>query len=625
MSGRSEAVTRRRRLRREAGRRAVDIWRANRWYILSAVALLAMALGIWGITEHHHATTGTGLPFTTRLYKSLKLFSLGADELSGPIPWQLEVARFLAPLVVFTTIVGAVVAALQRGSARARARRMRGHTIVVGLGDKGLTLAEQIDAAGDPVVVIERDEHAANMARARLTGIPVLVADASEPRALLAAGFDRADHLVSMAGTPDVNASVAAAVLDVQRAIDPDATGTLRSFIEIGDIDVVRELQTAVDPVRARYRQEFFSLEDRAAQALAGRFDEIWDAPNQPAPPRPMVVVGLGQLGDGFIVELARRWDVVRLEVGARHASVPLSIVAVSCDEHDTTAAAVERLRVRYPKIRAHDWTGAGPVPACTIDVVRLDLCNPRAALDAAINATTVPPLAVVLTIDDESLQVRAALAARTVIGGRDTRLVVTARHREGLAGLVGSASDARPALELFPIMESVCRDDEITEGRLAAMARSIHESYRRHVVEAPSAAEYDGRALVEWAELDTDLRAQNIEAAQSTWDGLSQLGLRVIPLRSDDADQFCFSDEQLEYLAAREHRRWFAAKYPGQSPPSWEDVEESDRRKTRRQIQEIPRMLAFAGLEVERDGHDAVRTMTWFDDHHVRRLHDNS
>jgi hypothetical protein len=177
---------------------------------------------------------------------------------------------------------------------------------------------------------------------------------------------------------------------------------------------------------------------------------------------------------------------------------------------------------------------------------------------------------------------------------------VVTAKSRDGLAGLVKSAITETPDLEIFPIVESVCRDEEITQGRLAAMARSIHESYRRQI---DHEADQRGRELpadVEWNELDPALQQQNVDAAQATWDALASVGYRVVPLHSEVAEQFAFPESQIEELAAREHARWFAAKYPGRAPPAWGDVDQADKDKTCRQIREIPRVLAFAGLQIE-------------------------
>ena len=59
------------------------------------------------------------------------------------------------------------------------ATRMTEHVIVVGLGSIGLRVIERLHAAGQPAVVIERDEDNRYLARARALGVPVVYGDST--------------------------------------------------------------------------------------------------------------------------------------------------------------------------------------------------------------------------------------------------------------------------------------------------------------------------------------------------------------------------------------------------------------------------------------------------------------
>lgn len=73
-----------------------------------------------------------------------------------------------------------------------RAARMRGHTIVVGLGSVGYRVAHDLLSAGQRVVVIERDPDNRHLASARAANAAVLIADATDPATLQMVSLEHA-------------------------------------------------------------------------------------------------------------------------------------------------------------------------------------------------------------------------------------------------------------------------------------------------------------------------------------------------------------------------------------------------------------------------------------------------
>ncbi len=102
--------------------------------------------------------------------------------------------------------------------------------IICGLGQTGGRLAAAL-VDHVPVVVIESNPSARQIAGARLRGISVLGGDASDPALLRQAGIERARTLVVTCGTEAVNVDVAAAA---SRALTSPPRGrTLRVFAHL--------------------------------------------------------------------------------------------------------------------------------------------------------------------------------------------------------------------------------------------------------------------------------------------------------------------------------------------------------------------------------------------------------
>ena len=78
--------------------RVVEPWRDLRWLVIGTLWLSALGLGYAGFVRYS-AAHDTPSSFWDNLYLTLQLFTLESGSLSGPISWELEVARWLAPAV----------------------------------------------------------------------------------------------------------------------------------------------------------------------------------------------------------------------------------------------------------------------------------------------------------------------------------------------------------------------------------------------------------------------------------------------------------------------------------------------------------------------------------------------
>jgi hypothetical protein len=197
--------------------------------IFSSSVLASLLLGAWGFWEVER-----DWHFPNLFYKSIQLFGLESGSVDGPVPWQLEIARWLAPLTLAGGLFELIKALLGRRIDLWKARRLRGHHLVCGLGDKGLALAEDLLADGEKVVAMDLSPSSDNLARFRRLGglhLPIKVTVAQD---LDSAVIHRAATFTALTPDDSCNLALALAMETADAKTDPD--NKLRIFAHIGNV-----------------------------------------------------------------------------------------------------------------------------------------------------------------------------------------------------------------------------------------------------------------------------------------------------------------------------------------------------------------------------------------------------
>ncbi|HEX4866752.1 MAG TPA: potassium channel protein [Acidimicrobiales bacterium] len=111
-------------------------------------------------------------------------------------------AFYLFSVLIETFIEGRLNELFGRRRMEQSIASMQDHVIVCGWGRVGRSIANEVTAAGRPVVVVEREPDAVP------AGIPTVVGDATEDSVLRAAGIDRAAALVAAVDSDSANSFI---------------------------------------------------------------------------------------------------------------------------------------------------------------------------------------------------------------------------------------------------------------------------------------------------------------------------------------------------------------------------------------------------------------------------------
>lgn len=193
--------TRRRRLRR-----AVDAARAlrsdiNPMFMRAVTALLAVLIGSTVLLRYCYQPQSK-MTWVDALYFSTEtIATVGYGDfsfLAQPTWLRLFSIMLMFGGLITTAVLVAFIADLllsrrfAHTAGRRRARHLRNHVVVVGLGSFGSRVAADLTAAGYAVVVIEFDENNRYLEAAAELGVPVIFGDATLRETLLAARVDTA-------------------------------------------------------------------------------------------------------------------------------------------------------------------------------------------------------------------------------------------------------------------------------------------------------------------------------------------------------------------------------------------------------------------------------------------------
>ncbi len=215
----------------------------------------------------YRSLTTEGVSSSDALYRALQLFGLDENAPLGPKPWQLEIARFAAPLsVAFATALA--VATYVRDQARRTmlAVTARDHIVLVGLGDTGGALTAQLREQGSRVVVVESEPRNARIAGVHAAGGTVVVGDARQSVTLLKAQIDHAARVVVSTGDDARNLHVAEMVRSLASE-QPNRNLTIH--VAVANPDLWAELGALhLATTSSGVSVEHYCRVDRAAQAL---------------------------------------------------------------------------------------------------------------------------------------------------------------------------------------------------------------------------------------------------------------------------------------------------------------------------------------------------------------------
>lgn len=574
------------------------------WILVPLAAAIAFVLGLIGFREHFH-NSGDVKSWFDLFYLTGQLFTMESGAVPGKLPWQLEVARFGAPLVAASAVVAAVFSLFSNELRRSWLRFHGGHVIVCGLGRKGSRLVEELHKEGKRVVVIEPDEHNPGLSRCRALKVVVIPARSDDVWALNRAFVDRADTLIATAGDDSVNIETAVLAHDLAKY---RSKGVLRCVAHLTDPALQQILKAhpffsdEADP----FELELVNVYEAGARVVTEQ--ARLPGPGADGGTTRVCIVGLGNFGEAVLRRLLRDWSMQRAELKDPSQtdlrdSAALEIIVVDLSATTKETAILQRF---------HEY-----LSGVSLHFIDRDVKSPVfAGPDLAVSRTDQKMHAFFVCFDDDSLATLAAIRIRKRFGTTGP-VVVRMTEQAGLAKLINSGSGGCSTIDgicTIGFLDIACMGDLFLGGDNEILARAFHEAY---LTERRAAGDtsIQNPSLVPWHELDEGTRQSNRARAADTREQLAKVGLTLTSCPDRPIILHPFSPEQLDALARIEHERWLTVKRDdgwrsGEVRDNarkinplikeWEHLEDKDKTFNLATVRRLPGILARADFEIK-------------------------
>ncbi|HEX4831758.1 MAG TPA: NAD-binding protein [Trebonia sp.] len=191
---------------------------------LALTGLLALVVTSTTILRTGYELSGHHISVLQALYFTMETVTTvgyGDFTFTHETPWLmafaicLMVGGALFVAVFFAMLTNAIVSRrIEESLGRQKITGLRGHVLVIGLGTVGIAVAERLVRAGGDVVVIEKDERNRHLARARSLGVPVVIADATQPSVLASVRLAVASGVAVLTSDDMANLETGLAVRD---------------------------------------------------------------------------------------------------------------------------------------------------------------------------------------------------------------------------------------------------------------------------------------------------------------------------------------------------------------------------------------------------------------------------
>jgi Trk K+ transport system NAD-binding subunit len=190
--------------------------------IAFAVLLLLSLTSVVVLTHNYRKPDGTTMSLLDAVYftaETIATVGFGdfyfRDQHPGLRVWAIVVTLMGATLIAVATALltnALVTRSLTQSLGRQRLTGMRGHIVVVGLGQVGSRVATKLHESGHDVAIIDSGQGQRFMPQMEAAGMPVLIGDPTIRETQLAAGVHRAAGLAAVTNDDLVNIEIGLAV-----------------------------------------------------------------------------------------------------------------------------------------------------------------------------------------------------------------------------------------------------------------------------------------------------------------------------------------------------------------------------------------------------------------------------
>jgi len=567
--------------------------RELQWPFVIILGFISIVLGTIGFWRYYQTYS-----WLDCFYQALQLFPMNSGALPPPIPWELEVARLMAPLVTAFTFILALMGIFRNQAHLIRLSMAHNHVVICGLGQKGVVLAHEFRQKNVVTVIIESNDDNPRIETCREWGAIILIGDAREAAMLRKARVQYARVLIAVCDDDGVNAKISMQAKEICEDLPNKQLNCLIHIVDPQLCNLLRE-QESSNNVDSGFRLEFFNIFERGALLMLQEYPAFNSSNPQKDHVPHILVIGLGRFGESLIIHAAKTWR--------DWSKFPDKRLRITFIDRDADWK-YESLLVRYPLLLKY----------CDLQPIKLDLRSPDFHRGRFLfnQQGQCDVDTIYILMDNDAFNLQTGLTLLRQVKDQPTQLVIRMVEASGLAALLELNTNTNSAfrhLHSFALLDRTCTDEILLNEILA---RFLHEEYVRTQIKKGDNLQ-ENPSLAPWDELHAIIVEANRHQAEHIEIELKAIHCRISTLTVWEASPLIFSAEEIEKLAHLEHDLWCQDKRnagwthtPSKRSPTyrvhpalvdWNELPELEKEKNREMVLSIPGLLMRAGYQIER------------------------
>lgn len=518
-------------------------------------------------------------------YNTMTLFVLEGDwTATESLPWQLEIARFVAPIFLITGVLIVLTQGAWTQAENFFIRLRKEHVVVAGLGNRSWQFVQSCQGTYK-LVIVEINPDNIHIEQARNLGMSVVIGDILNPSMFKQVNLVAARHLVAFTGNDGINVEVA---IKARAFMREQGVEQLLVHMHVEHTHIAEQLENYpkffADSAAAQVN--FFSVYDLNARILFRDYPPESFAHYFGQNQVHIAIYNFGRQAERILLHAIQNCHF------ANESRVRFSVFDGQAKQRG------RHFLSSYPHLESLadiEFIETPLLEAKTLEGIHTELLQ------------TVTEHVVCFRKDGDNLEL--ALMLRSMLLKRrncNAPIIVHMEQSSGLAQLLESnfgGPEVPDGLYPFGMLNEVLHYENVLADGLDILARAFHENY----LERRGDLEVDRRlysTLYSYAALHEPERSSNRLSADHLATKLRAIGCSESEVIDPD---FSFSDDEALLLARMEHNRWCTGKIAAgwQHGPEriesaklnpligpWDNLARDEQQLQKEEVKQLPELL---------------------------------
>ena len=505
------------------------------WILVILFFFLSLIAGISGF-QYYFQMHGEDYDIWRSLYRSFQLFTLENGDLEKPIPGLLNIARFSAPFTTLITLILTFLELFREQWKSFRIRAMNNHVVIIGLGNKGKSLADENLQKHESVLIIESDPLNPKIPWAKQAGCSLLIADATQAESLKKAQISRAKSVYVLMNDDNLQVKTCILIYKLLKESKRNDTSPLSCNLHLEKPEFLNTMRNTklIQNTKDGLLLNIFNIYENSARDLFVNNPPDRDGIVLNSRKYVQIILfGFGKAGEALALQSAYTGHYVN---GKKPKIVVIDRIAEE---------KVGDFLKQYPSFSGY----------CEIESITIEAKSPQ--LNTVLMDHLKDPQAfnsIVLCFDNKILNLLLGLQLEKLGNEEsveDLKIFVRTNDNESLETF---------STKIIPygLHSKVCSSHVIAGGTLDKKASIIHENYLK---KRKKSSDFGSRETdVDWTDLSQEYKNSNRKVADHLGVKIRGIACEIVNM-NDPRPATDFSEEEILILSELEHRRWSAER----------------------------------------------------------------